>query len=175
VPSCELERRSTGATKVVIVGRVSVDLPDNLFLVSSNTGIVEEHLDRGPELALRAPAPSASFYELQSFRKILLQAARAISMRSRFLDRLRSFALTDDLTGLYNRRGFLILGLQNLKLATRIGYSLLLFLQTLSSSSASMTLSGTSRATPFSSAAPKSSRARSGTQTLLRGLAAMNS
>jgi len=34
--------------------------------------------------------------------------------------------------------------------------------------------SGTLRATPFSSAAPKSSRARSGTQTLLRGLAATN-
>jgi diguanylate cyclase (GGDEF)-like protein len=79
------------------------------------------------QLALCAPAPSASFDELQRFRKILLEAARAISMRSRFLDRLRSFALTDDLTGLYNRRGFLILGLQNLKLASRTGYSLLLF------------------------------------------------
>ena len=79
------------------------------------------------QLALCAPAPNASFDELQSFRKILLEAARAVSMRSRFLDRLRSFALTDDLTGLYNRRGFLILGLQNLKLASRTGYSLLLF------------------------------------------------
>jgi len=117
------------------------------------------------QLALCAPAANASFDELQSFRKILLEAARAVSMWSRFLDRLRSFALTDDLTGLYNRRGFLILGLQNLKLASRTGYSLLLFLQTLTSSSASMTLSGTLRATPFSSAAPKSSRARSGTQT----------
>ena len=64
------------------------------------------------QLALCAPASNASFDELQSFRKILLEAARAVSMRSRFLDRLRCFALTDDLTGLYNRRGFLILGLQ---------------------------------------------------------------
>jgi len=79
------------------------------------------------QLTLCAPASNASFDELQSFRKILLEAARAISMRSRFLDRLRSFALTDDLTGLYNHRGFLILGLQNLKLASRTGYSLLLF------------------------------------------------
>src|SRR5438309_838738 len=62
------------------------------------------------QLALCAPAPNASFDELQSFRKILLEAARAVSMRSRFLDRLRCFALTDDLTGLYNRRGFLVLG-----------------------------------------------------------------
>src|SRR5437879_13746943 len=74
-----------------------------------------------------APPSIAIVDELQSFRKILLEAARAVSMRSRFLDRLRSFALTDDLTGLYNRRGFLILGLQNLKLAGRTGYSLLLF------------------------------------------------
>jgi len=79
------------------------------------------------QLALCAPAANASFDELQSFRKILLEAARAVSMRSRFLERLRSFALTDDLTGLYNRRGLLILGLQNLKLASRTGYSLLLF------------------------------------------------
>jgi len=79
------------------------------------------------QLALCAPASNASFGELQSFRKILLEAARAVSMRSRFLDRLRRFALTDDLTGLYNRRGFLILGMQNLKLASRTGYSLLLF------------------------------------------------
>ena len=47
MPSCELERRSTGAAKVLIVGPVSIDLPDNLFLVSSTTGMVEEHLDRG--------------------------------------------------------------------------------------------------------------------------------
>jgi len=66
------------------------------------------------QLTLCAPASNAGFDELQSFRKILLEAARAVSMRSRFLDRLRCFALTDDLTGLYNRRGFLILGLQNL-------------------------------------------------------------
>jgi len=79
------------------------------------------------QLALCAPASNASFEELQSFRKILLEAARAVSMRSRFLDRLRCFALTDDLTGLYNRRGLLLLGLQNLKLASRTGYSLLLF------------------------------------------------
>jgi diguanylate cyclase (GGDEF)-like protein len=78
-------------------------------------------------LARCAPAANATLDELQSFRKILLEAAQAVSMRSRFLDRLRSFALTDDLTGLYNRRGFLLLGLQNLKLANRTGYSLLLF------------------------------------------------
>jgi diguanylate cyclase (GGDEF)-like protein len=79
------------------------------------------------QLTLCVPAPHASFGELQSFRKMLLEGARAISMRFRFLDQLRSFALTDDLTGLYNRRGLLLLGLQHLKLASRTGKSLLLF------------------------------------------------
>src|SRR5260370_17821390 len=74
-----------------------------------------------------APALNASVDELQDFRKILLEAACAISLRSRFLDQLRSFALTDDLTSLYNRRGLLLLGLQHLKLASRTGKSLLLF------------------------------------------------
>jgi diguanylate cyclase (GGDEF)-like protein len=79
------------------------------------------------QLTLCGPAPDASVDELQGFRKILLEGARAISMRFRFLNQLRSFALTDDLTGLYNRRGLLILGLQHLKLASRTGKSLLLF------------------------------------------------
>jgi diguanylate cyclase (GGDEF)-like protein len=76
---------------------------------------------------LTRAAPNASVDELQDFRKFLLEAACAISLRSRFLDQLRSFALTDDLTGLYNRRGLLLLGLQHLKLASRTGKSLLLF------------------------------------------------
>jgi len=79
------------------------------------------------QLALSVPTQNASVDELRSFRKMLLEGARAVSMRFRFLDRLRSFALTDDLTGLYNRRGLLILGLQQLKLASRTGKSLLLF------------------------------------------------
>jgi diguanylate cyclase (GGDEF)-like protein len=40
---------------------------------------------------------------------------------------LRSLALTDDLTGLYNRRGFLAVATQQLKLARRNGQTLLLF------------------------------------------------
>lgn len=40
---------------------------------------------------------------------------------------LRSLALTDDLTGLYNRRGFLAVATQQLKLARRNAQTLLLF------------------------------------------------
>jgi diguanylate cyclase (GGDEF)-like protein len=79
------------------------------------------------QLALCVPPVGASLDELLGFRELLLEAARAVSQRSRFLAKLRSFALTDDLTGLYNRRGFFILGLQQLKLARRTGQPLLLF------------------------------------------------
>jgi two-component system, cell cycle response regulator len=46
--------------------------------------------------------------------------------RQRSLQQLRSFSLIDELTGLYNRRGFLALAEQQLKLANRTGQSLLL-------------------------------------------------
>src|SRR5260370_22346407 len=42
-------------------------------------------------------------------------------------EKLGSFALTDEITGLYNRRGFLALAERQLKLARRSGYGLLLF------------------------------------------------
>ncbi len=79
------------------------------------------------QLAFSTPAANASFSELQDFRGVLLEAARAVAIRFRYLNQLRSFALTDDLTGLYNRRGFLILGLQNLKQAKRNNQTQLLF------------------------------------------------
>jgi diguanylate cyclase (GGDEF)-like protein len=79
------------------------------------------------QLAFSTPAATAGFRELQNFHGLLLEAARAVAIRFRYLNQLRSFALTDDLTGLYNRRGFLILGMQNLKQAKRNNQSMLLF------------------------------------------------
>jgi len=46
--------------------------------------------------------------------------ARDIRDRKRLEDTLRTLSLTDDLTGLYNRRGLFTLGEQSLKLAQRI-------------------------------------------------------
>jgi diguanylate cyclase (GGDEF)-like protein len=65
--------------------------------------------------------------ELLEFRALLIQAAKQLEEQSRIFAELRSLALTDDLTGLYNRRGFLVLGLQTLKLARRAGQAALLF------------------------------------------------
>jgi len=58
-----------------------------------------------------------------------LQLAIWWAVRQTLLEReLRSLALTDDLTGLYNRRGFLVSATQQLKLARRNAQGLLLFL-----------------------------------------------
>jgi diguanylate cyclase (GGDEF)-like protein len=102
------------------------------LVTATGTDIDPEDEDREidhlmSELAFSTPAATAGFAELQNFRGILLEAARAVAVRSRYLSQLRSFALTDDLTGLYNRRGFLILGLQNLKQAKRNNHTQLLF------------------------------------------------
>ena len=57
-----------------------------------------------------------------------LQLAIWWAVRQTLLEReLRSLALTDDLTGLYNRRGFLVSATQQLKLARRNAQGLLLF------------------------------------------------
>jgi diguanylate cyclase (GGDEF)-like protein len=51
-----------------------------------------------------------------------------ISVRKQMEEALRAMALVDDLTGLYNRRGFLILAQQQLKMADRVkGRMMLLF------------------------------------------------
>jgi diguanylate cyclase (GGDEF)-like protein len=57
-----------------------------------------------------------------------LQLAIWWAVRQTLLEReLRSLALTDDLTGLHNRRGFLVSATQQLKLARRNAQGLLLF------------------------------------------------
>jgi len=50
-----------------------------------------------------------------------------ISERKRLEEDLRSLSLTDDLTGLYNRRGFLFLAEKHGKMAERLDKSMLLF------------------------------------------------
>lgn len=57
-----------------------------------------------------------------------LQRAVLRALKQSLLDReLRTLALTDDLTRLYNRRAFLALAAQQLKVARRTGSGLLLF------------------------------------------------
>lgn len=64
---------------------------------------------------------------LREIRTLLIKAAHSVAIQSEILSELRLLALTDDLTGFFNRRGFLILGMQLLKLSRRNGQPLLLF------------------------------------------------
>ena len=50
-----------------------------------------------------------------------------ITERKRLEEELRALSLTDDLTGLYNRRGFITLAHQEIKIANRLGKGMMLF------------------------------------------------
>jgi diguanylate cyclase (GGDEF)-like protein len=63
---------------------------------------------------------------LQS-NELLMRAVHCAVKQQKLQAELSSLALTDDLTGLYNRRGFLYLTERQLKLASRSGRDILLF------------------------------------------------
>lgn len=91
----------------------------------------EEHPDELAELLSRVESfsrsPNAGAEELFKFRELLLEVAHSVFLRWKVLHQLRTMALTDELTGLYNRRGFLLLGVHNVRLALRSEQPLLLF------------------------------------------------
>jgi len=64
---------------------------------------------------------------VHEYRSLLLRTGDYLTAESRIYSELRCLALTDDLTGLYNLHGLLILGIEFLKLARRNGQSVLLF------------------------------------------------
>ena len=68
-----------------------------------------------------------SVEKLRQIRTLLVKAAHSLAVQSEVLSELRLLALTDDLTGFYNRRGFLILSMQQLKVSRRNGQPMLLF------------------------------------------------
>lgn len=63
----------------------------------------------------------------KTWQELLRRAVRCATRQYSLQAELGSIALTDDLTGLYNRRGFLLLAERQLKLARRAHRGLLLF------------------------------------------------
>ncbi len=63
----------------------------------------------------------------QPLADLLMRAVRCAVKQYMLQAELRNLALTDELTGLHNRRGFLALGEQQLKLARRSGRGVFLF------------------------------------------------
>jgi diguanylate cyclase (GGDEF)-like protein len=80
------------------------------------------------QFALKAIQDGAQDYLVKGEvdAKLLFRAIRYAIERHQMQSELRSLSLTDELTGLYNRRGFSTLAAQHLKLARRTGQSFLI-------------------------------------------------
>ncbi len=79
------------------------------------------------EVTAALDAGAGNVTSIKSSGDLLLRAIRCAIKQCILREKLGSIALTDELTGLYNRRGFLALAERQLKLARRSGYGLLLF------------------------------------------------
>ncbi len=79
-------------------------------------------------LALRALREGAQdlLVKCEIDRSLLMRVIRYACERHRLLSALQSLALMDTLTGLYNRRGFVTIADEQLKLARRTGHSVAL-------------------------------------------------
>ncbi|MFQ5535919.1 MAG: diguanylate cyclase [Gemmatimonadota bacterium] len=126
--SAALARLSRGGVDAVLL---DLDLPDSkgmvtferTFAFAPDVPIIVLADEADEDLAVSTVQGGAQDYlvkgELQPL--VLARAIRHAIERHRLLSALRSLSLIDDLTGLYNRRGFADLGDQYLKLARRTG------------------------------------------------------
>jgi diguanylate cyclase (GGDEF)-like protein len=128
-----VDRLSAARTRLAQggVGLVLLDLtlPDSQGL-DTLTGLIAEWPEvpiivltsiADEALALRALQLGAQDYLIKSEvdRRSLFKSMRYSIERHRLHEQLRSLSLTDPLTGLYNRRGFMTVGERQLKVATR--------------------------------------------------------
>jgi diguanylate cyclase (GGDEF)-like protein len=116
---------------------IDLSLPDSdgldtfiqIFEIASNLPIVVLTALDKEEYALRAVRSGAQDYLIKGDLdgQSLARAIQFAVERQRTLARLQQLSLVDELTGLLNRRGFLTVGDQHVKIARRSGRSLLLF------------------------------------------------
>lgn len=113
---------------VVIHGMVSygdaqvnfpIFLNNNFFFVAAN--IIGMFAGYMMELSARR-----NFIQMRVIESNLNQLEREVGERKRIEEQLRMMSLTDELTGLYNRRGFFTLSDQQLRIARRQGRRILM-------------------------------------------------
>ena len=116
---------------------LDLDLPDSqglstLAAVESkviDTPIVVLTYLNDDEMGVKAVKSGAQDYLIKSqvTSQLLSRSIRYAIERQRMMEMLRSMALLDDLTGLYNRRGLMTLGKQHITLTRRLnkGFTLL--------------------------------------------------
>jgi len=121
-------RRSTALAAAATLWPSSGNLFAEEFLADT---FDEEENDELADLLSQVEAfsqsPSSGPDDLFKFRQLLLEVSQSVFLRWKVLHQLRTMALTDELTGLYNRRGFLLLGSHNVRLALRSEQPLFLF------------------------------------------------
>jgi len=129
-----LQRLSLGGVDVVLL---DLELPDseglatferaNAFAPDVPIIVLADRDDL--DIAVRTVQGGAQDYLVKGKvdEQLLLRSIRYAIERHRLLSALRSLSLIDDLTGLYNRRGFMELGEQHVKLSRRTGRPLTLF------------------------------------------------
>lgn len=123
-----LARLTQGGLDAVLL---SLDLPDSTGMVTFDRAyafapdvpilVISDHVDE--EAAISTVQAGAQDYLVKSEvgPSLIVRSVRHAIERHRLFSALRSLSLIDDLTGLYNRRGFADLGEQYLKLARRSG------------------------------------------------------
>jgi diguanylate cyclase (GGDEF)-like protein len=79
------------------------------------------------EVHISSDAPLGSAPQSRRSSELLMRAVQCAVKQHTLQAELSSLALTDELTGLFNRRGFLCLTERQLKLARRAGHDILLF------------------------------------------------
>lgn len=128
-----LQRLSLGGVDVVLL---DLNLPDSEGLATFERAkafapdvpiLVLTSVD-DEDAAMRTVQGGAQDYLVKGrvHEQVLVRSIRYAIERHRLISALRSLSLIDDLTGLYNRRGFMDLGDQHLRLARRKSRSLTL-------------------------------------------------
>jgi diguanylate cyclase (GGDEF)-like protein len=84
------------------------------------------HLLRDMRTESQAALPDD--HQIQPMKELLMRAVRCAAQQYMLQGELGNLALTDELTGLYSRRGFMALAERQLKLGRRSGRGMLLFM-----------------------------------------------
>lgn len=113
---------------VSIPGNAGFETFSRIHVASPETPIVVLTTQDNLEFGLQAMRKGAQDYLVKGrvTAQLLLRSLRYAIERQQMLDTLRRLSLVDELTGLYNRRGFETLAAQHIKLSQRLGSSLAL-------------------------------------------------
>ena len=129
------ERLSNEPADVLLLGLGSIQKPDRAFVQAARAAAPDTPMIILAEREDDTLAVEALRQGVQDFlpkdhldRTTLMRSLRYSIERHRLHKSLQNLSLVDDLTGLYNRRGFMALAEQHLRMIQRKGAALLVYL-----------------------------------------------